>query len=402
MKQVSVKYRIAALAGLVGAILSPARNACGQQFTLQESSQPPGIIATQSGSYVSGALVQTVDAPPTASGYGFASWTINGQPAVGLTGQALNEASFLIGSDTTAVALYLSLSQDTNHNGIPDYLELYYYGSTANSPTSDTDGDGFTFQQELARGYNPTIPDITASGGAILRLSDATTFVPGVNEYYYEIQSQPQAIISTSSGYVTSGTPVQTPDVSYGPTSGYYFGYWTINGIRQAGVTGAALTGVTLPMTNDETAVAVFFSPGDSTGSGLQDWYQWFWFGDTSETADSDPTGDGFTIADDVARGYSPVIPNVATAGGAILRLSDSSSILVFLAANFEMEVTAGQSGELPVAKLIAAATAPPGTVLTVSLPSDTSDFGGSLQLLIRQQHRLHFSPQKRTALRAG
>jgi len=204
-------------------------------------------------------------------------------------------------------------------------------------------GDGFTFSQELARGYDPTIPDITTNGGAIMRLSDSTTFVPGTNEYYYEIQSKPQGLISTTSGYVLPGTLVPTPDVSYGSSSGYYFGYWTINGVRQAGVTGASPTAVTLLMTNDETAVAVFFLPGDSTSFGLQDWYQWFWFGNLNQTPASDPTSDGFTIADDIARDYSPVVANVTINGGAIMRLSGLTTFNLSLYPTILITISNGQ-----------------------------------------------------------
>ena len=62
-----------------------------------------------------------------------------------------------------------------------------------------------------------------------------------------------------------------TEDIPYGNgiVSGYYFAYWTINGVRQAGVTGTALTKVSLLMTNDVTAIAVFFPAGDNPDNGF-------------------------------------------------------------------------------------------------------------------------------------
>lgn len=150
-----------------------------------------------------------------------------------------------------------------------------------------------------------------------------STAFASAQSYFYQIESQPQGIISTTSGYVSPGTPVATPNIPYGVTGGYYFIGWTINGVRQAGVTGASLTATTLPMTNDEIAVAIFVPVGDTTGSGLQDGYQWFWFDDTNQTLCSDPTGDGFTLFDDLEKGYSPVVANITTNGGAVLRLSN-------------------------------------------------------------------------------
>jgi len=57
------------------------------------------------------------------------------------------------------------------------------------------------------------------------------------------------------------------------------------------------------------------------------------------------------------------------------------TTITIVAATNFAMQVFEGQSGQLPVAKLINAATAPSGTSLTVSLPSSASVLGGALQL---------------------
>ena len=322
-----MKMPIIKLACLAGAALGLGEAVAAQSFLFQAYSVPPGIISSHSNYYAAGALANTVNVPTTSSGYGFAYWTINGQRATAASGQSLTLAACTMSNDTVAIAWYLPLSQDTNGSGVADYLDLFYYGYAPIPTNSDTDGDGFTFLQELARGYDPVIPDLTSSGGAIIRLSVPAAYVPGTNENYYVIESQPQGILATTSGYVPTNTPVSTPAVPYGPSSGYYFGYWTVNGVRQTGVTGAGLTKATLPMTNDETAVAVFFLPGD-TSPGLPDWYQWFWFGNTNQTPASDPTGDGIAIADDMARDYSPVIANVTVNGGGILRLSDAVTLI--------------------------------------------------------------------------
>jgi hypothetical protein len=76
-------------------------------------------------------------------------------------------------------------------------------------------------------------------------------------------------------------------------------------------------------MTNDQVAVATFLLPDVQTVPGLPDWWQYYWFGNTNQTASDDPTGDGFTLSDDLTRGYSPVVTNITVNGGEVLRLSD-------------------------------------------------------------------------------
>ncbi len=315
---------------ILWAVLYCISEVSAQQFYQYEiQSQPQGIISTTSGYVVSGTAVPTPDISyGLSSGYYFIGWTINGVGQAGVTGAALTEVTLPMTNDETAVANFI-LPGDSTGSGLQDWYQWFWFGNTNQTSISDPTGDGFTLFADLERGYSPVIANVTTNGGAIMRLSDSATYIPPTNpQYYYVIESQPQGIITTSSGYVSPGTAVPTPDISYGLSSGYYFIGWTINGVGQAGVTGAALTEVTLPMTNDETAVANFILPGDSTGSGLQDWYQWFWFGNTNQTSISDPTGDGFTLFADLERGYSPVIANVTTNGGAIMRLSDSATYI--------------------------------------------------------------------------
>ena len=193
---------------------------------------------------------------------------------------------------------------------------------------SDPTGDGFTISNDMALGYSPPVTNFAVNGGEIMRLSDPVVLYGLRN--YYSIHSEPPSVITSADGYVDPGTPVQTPDITYGVGyNGYYFGGWIVNGVRQAGVTGAALSTATLPMTNDETAVALFFAPTDV--DGLPVWYLTYWFGNTNETSNSDPTGDGFTISNDMALGYSPVITNIAANGGEILRLWGRGDLLASL-----------------------------------------------------------------------
>ena len=66
-------------------------------------------------------------------------------------------------------AHYIDPSLDTVGDGISDWLKMTYYGSLAFGAASDTDADGFTFAQELLRGYSPRVTDDPAAGGVSRR-----------------------------------------------------------------------------------------------------------------------------------------------------------------------------------------------------------------------------------------
>ena len=147
----------------------------------------------------------------------------------------------------------------TDVDGLPVWYLMYWFGNTNETPNSDLTGDGFTISNDMALGYSPVVSNLAVNGGEIMRLSDPTTFLGTTNAFYYSIQSDPANLISNQSGYVSPGTPVVSPDISYGiGYSGYKFGYWSINGNPQTTAAGVSQTQAILPMTNDESAVAHF------------------------------------------------------------------------------------------------------------------------------------------------
>ena len=53
----------------------------------------------------------------------------------------------------------------------------------------------------------------------------------------------------------------------HGSTNGYHFAYWSVNGIRQVGITGIALNQVTTKLENNSNIVAHYIeSTEDSDG----------------------------------------------------------------------------------------------------------------------------------------
>lgn len=312
---------------VLGIFLCAALAHAGDYAILEQQSDPQGIIANQSDNLLTNTVQQTVNAVPSASGYGFAYWTLNGEPVRDIVGQSPPQATFLFTNDTTAVAWYLSPSLDTDTDGCVDYLEWRHYGSLTNGPAADVDGDGFNHAQELERGYNPAIRDTLVDGGLMLRISETCTLRDEAVKKRYEIRSEPQGIVAIQTGYATTNTVVTTPSVAYGATSGYYFGYWEVNGVRQAGPTGLAISQVALTMTNDVVAVARFFTSADADADGLADWREWYWFGNLDAGNASDPDGDGFTVAEELARGYEPHVRDVLVDGGLMLRLSETAVV---------------------------------------------------------------------------
>ena len=86
-----------------------------------------------------------------------------------------------------------------------------------------------------------------------------------------------------------------------------------------------ALPMVTLTMTNDAVAIARYFTSSDTDTNGLVDWQDEYWFGVLGHNLDSDPDGDGFTMREELTRGYSFAVRDEIADGGIMVRLSDNA-----------------------------------------------------------------------------
>lgn len=104
---------------------------------------------------------------PSVDGAIFTHWTISTQQdfaARDAWGRAYDAPRFKLYEDTTLTAHYLPATRDTDGDGVPDGYELYWYGNLDQDAASDTDGDGFTFAEEIANGTNPLMPDSAVEG----------------------------------------------------------------------------------------------------------------------------------------------------------------------------------------------------------------------------------------------
>ena len=97
-------------------------------------------------------------AAPAMDGWIFTHWSISTAQEFGgrdRWGRAREAAPYLLQEETTLTANYLPASQDSDADGVADGWEIYWYGNLSESAQSDTDGDSFTFADELTMGTNP-------------------------------------------------------------------------------------------------------------------------------------------------------------------------------------------------------------------------------------------------------
>jgi hypothetical protein len=287
----------------------------------EESSTPPGVVSRRQ--YLKdGTRITTANLGGDHQGHRFTQWKVNGVRQENASGIALSQVNLVISEATRAVAEYVPIAQDSDGDGIPDWYELLNYGTLAVSPTEDTDGDGRTLSDEFKDGTQPRIPD-SASDGSIVeggvsrRRGEKLSLAFSPDYFRYTETSVPPGITAKDT-YVLKATPVSTlnapPEVS-----GYRFGQWLVNGVRQESPAGIAISQVSFPITADTQAVACYYpASADSDGDGIPDWYEMLHYGTLANKADSDSDADGVSLLDELTKGSQPRIPDSAADGGLV------------------------------------------------------------------------------------
>ncbi len=271
--------------------------------------------------YVYTDAVFTSVAAPERSGKRFTYWAVEpAQPGFvnrDAWGRAL-DAVQLTPKDSvvTLTAVYADAAADTDDDDIPDADERYWYGTASAYDTegslqwdaaSDTDGDGYTLDEELQYGMNPLFPNELKLGG--VAYGDSTTVLYNPNGYVpYTVRSEPEGeLFATYSAYVRPGTVITTKE-SFSPDDST-FAYWTVNGVRQADAWGVATNKATFTM-GSEPIEAVAHCVADAQSRQAYYWYG----GDVGP--DSDTDGDGYTLAEELQYGMNPIFPNELKLGG--------------------------------------------------------------------------------------
>ena len=245
---------------------------------------------------------------PSVDGAICTHWTISTQQdfaARDAWGRAYDAPLFKLYEDTTLTAHYLPATRDTDGDGVPDGYELYWYGNLDQDAASDTDGDGFTFAEEIANGTNPLMPENEVAGA--IAYGDGALLLYNPSGYASAVvRSEPATLFTASEEWLRPGTYVGTG--TYSPTSSA-FAYWTLNGVPVRDAWGRAVDRVELMMPTGAVELVAHTESNYNTRMKL------YWYGRTDIAMDSDTDGDGFTFAEEIANGTNPLMPDSAVEG---------------------------------------------------------------------------------------
>ena len=259
-----------------------------------------------------------VTAPaPKVTGYIFTNWTTtdaNGFMPRDVFGRAHDAAQYHLYQSITLTANYLPASQDSDGDGVADGHEIYWYGSLAKSALSDSDGDGYTFAEELAAGTNPLMKDRAINGGVVRLDSDEWIY----NPHGYPtvtIRSEPEGLLFETS--VEFQVPGETVTGSTASRISSQFAYWTMNGVRVQDAFGRAVDTVQFAMPGSDVTLVAVCAADETARQKL------YWYGTTDVSLDSDTDGDGCTFAQELSAGTNPLMKDRSIVGEVVHLDSD-------------------------------------------------------------------------------
>ena len=248
---------------------------------------------------------------PAVGGAIFTHWTISTDQAFAardVFGRAFDAVSAKIYEDTVLQAHYVVADLDADGDGLADGVELYWYGSTDASPSSDTDGDGATFAEELAAGTNPHLVETQGEGRILRGMTPLNLYNPHAYRPYV-IRSNPEgSLFETETVYLEPGSNVATAALS--PLTSA-FAYWTGNGEGRRDALGRACDSVAFT-TGEELVIEAVSAEDAEVRAKL------YWYGREDIAMDSDTDGDGKTFAEEVAAGTNPLLAEEMRMGGVI------------------------------------------------------------------------------------
>jgi hypothetical protein len=194
-------------------------------LALRTTSNPPSILLEQQ-YHLPGSLVTVADKTGHSCGnFKFSWWDCNGIRQEDASGCALGGLNFAIHNSTNLVGNYIDPEVDTDGDGIKDWHEWTHYGTLSNDQTTDTDADGFTYADEVARNQSPRAVDLLELGGISRRRDAAVTINPVVLAGPPEVgELQATDITSTSatiSARVNALSSATTASFEFGTTTDY-------------------------------------------------------------------------------------------------------------------------------------------------------------------------------------
>ena len=270
-----------------------------------------GTVRIAERSLETGRTYETGSAP-AVSGWIFTHWTISTTQEFADRdewGWALDVASFDLYENTTLTAHYLPAGQDADGDGVADGFEIYWYGDLSQGAASDTDGDGITFAEELARGTNPLMAESADAGPVAWVAGSEWLFNP--NDYgAVTIRSEPEGLLfATTREVYRPGTRVSTTSKgTYSPET-TTFAYWSFNGERLADEWGRAEAEKTVVTDGSPLTIVAYAASDYETRMKL------YWYGRTDVAMTSDTDGDGKTFAEELAAGTNPLMAETKDEG---------------------------------------------------------------------------------------
>jgi hypothetical protein len=289
-----------------------AGSAAAQTVELRQTSVPLGIL-NQSTQVPLNTVTSTVTAPETSTTYTFCYWTRNGVRWADSSGGAQNPAVFTADAAIDAVAVYVPTAADTDSDGLPDWWEQRYFGDLDETAATNPDGDAYLNSEELAKSLHPNVNNLPDHGG-ISRRRWIASVIQDPSHYVRLTELSDPAGVVNQTRIVPKDAPItlSTPPAS---TAGHYFTGWLLNGARFDRP--ADLQPITITPTSDMILVARYTPEAtDTDADGLQDWREWLWFESLQYVNTSDPDGDGFTIAQEQERGFTPLAADFLDHGG--------------------------------------------------------------------------------------
>ena len=272
-------------------------------------SEPEGALFATTVEY----LVQgTAKAGPTCDSRGtsFAYWMTNGVPVRDALGRAVDSVTFeMPGSAVELVAVCVDDEAERQ--------KLYWYGTTEVASDGDTDGDGYTFAQEVAAGTNPLMKDRTIIGGVVYEDSEEVEYNPNRCRKCV-IRSEPEGLLFDSiTSTVRAGDPITTPNCA--GLDG--FACWRADGIDVRDALGRAVDSVSILMPNHDAELVAVCVENEDERAKL------YWYGTTDVAFDSDIDGDGYTFAQELAAGTNPLMKDGTIVGGVVFGDSDEMEV---------------------------------------------------------------------------
>ncbi len=138
--------------------------------------------------------------------------------------------------------------------------------------------------------------------------------------------SEPAGIINQTS-LVETGTEVNSVAAPLS-SAGYSLIQWTLAGVRQEDALGRSLQSFSFTILEPTTITAHYLpTTQDSDVDKIEDWYEWWFFGDLARDGSDDSDGDGFDLSTEKSRGYDPLLVDSIDEGGVSRRLSASADL---------------------------------------------------------------------------